>query len=270
MMRAASAIFITALSAALLASNSAALEAVSGEVCTRDRVKISYEHYKAGSGSVIIVCPGFYNSKTNRWMRKTVDLVFPAYDVIIFDFRGHGQSGGKFTWSAKEDMDVDAVLDYAKACGYKHIGIIAYSLGAAAAVNAAAARDDIESMVLISCPSSFRSIDFCFWEPGIFSDLKDNIDCKWEGKGARSGNIFLSKKDPIDAIGRIKHTAILFIHGDNDWVIKERHSKKLYAAANTYKEIEIIKGGLHAERLVQFHHDTVKKLILDWFAKTLG
>ena len=254
---------------ALLASNASAMETVSGAVYTRDNVKIAYEHYKGGSDSVIIICPGFYNSKANRWMRKTVDLVFPAYDAIIFDFRGHGQSGGKFTWSAKEDMDAGAVLDYAKACGYKHIGIIAYSLGAAAAVNAAAARDDIESMVLISCPSSFRGVDFHFWEPGMFSDLKDNIDCKWEGKGARAGNIFLSKKDPIDAIGKIKDTAILFMHGDNDWVIKDRHSKKLYAAANTRKDVIIIKRGLHAERLVQFHYDMMKKVILDWFSKTL-
>ncbi len=261
---------MTALSITLPASNIPAQEAVWGIVYTRDKINIAYEHYKNGSDSVVIVCPGFYNSKINRWMHKTVGLISPIYDVIIYDFRGHGQSGGKFTWSAKEDMDVDAVVDYAKACGYKHIGIVAFSLGAAAAVNAAAGRDDIDSMVLISCPTSFRRINFHFWEPEMFSDLKDDIDSKWQGKGARSANIFMPKKDPIDTIRQIKHAAILFIHGDRDWITKDRHSKKLFDAANTPKKLEIIKGGRHAERLVQFHADRIKELILEWFSKTLA
>jgi alpha-beta hydrolase superfamily lysophospholipase len=236
---------------------------------TKDNIDIAYEHYKNGSDSVIIVCPGFYNSKDNRWMRKTVDIISSTYDVIIFDFRGHGVSGGKFTWSAKERMDVDAVVDYAAACGYKHIGIIAFSLGAAAAVNSAAGRGDIDSMVLISCPSRFKTIDYHFWEREMFADLMDNIECKWQGKGARVSSMFLVKKDPIDSISLIKKTAILFIHGDKDWVIKAYHSQKLYEAARIRKKLEIIKGGLHAERLIQFHAGMMKELMLDWFSKTL-
>jgi pimeloyl-ACP methyl ester carboxylesterase len=241
----------------------------SGTLYTSDNVSIAYDRYSSGFDSVIIVCPGFYNSKSNRWMRKTVDLLSSSYDVIAFDFRGHGKSGGKFTWSAKERLDLDAVLDYAKSLGYKRMGITAFSLGAAAAINAASDRSDIGSMVLISCPSKISMIDFHFWEPGMLSDLKDNIECGWEGKGARTGNMFLKKNDPIDMVGRIKKTPILFVHGDNDWVIKDRHSKRLYEATLTEKRLEIIKGGLHAERLIQFDPDGMKKLILDWFSRTL-
>jgi pimeloyl-ACP methyl ester carboxylesterase len=245
------------------------LSSISGELGTSDGVAISYDQYKRGSDTVIVVCPGFYNSKSNRWMRETVDIVASKYDAIIFDFRGHGKSGGKYTWSAKEDLDVDAVLDYAKAQGYKHIGVVAFSLGAAAAVNAAAARDSVDSMVLISCPSSFRMVDFHFWEPAMLSDLFDNIGSKWQGKGAKADNIFIPKKDPIDNIGALKHTAVLFIHGDTDWVVKDRHSKKLYAAARQPKRLEIIKGGLHAERLIQADPEGMKALILGWFSDTI-
>lgn len=250
-----------------------ALSLLSGELRTSDNVTISYDHYKRGSDTVIIICPGFYNSKSNRWMRETVDIVTSKYDAIIFDFRGHGKSSGKYTWSAKEDLDVEAVLDYAKTQGYKHIGVVAFSLGAAAAVNAAATRNDVESMVLISCPSSFKMVDFHFWEPAMLSDLLDNIGCKWEGKGVRAGNIFIPKKDPIDNIGALKHTAILFIHGDKDWVVKDRHSRKLFDAAGpsaqSPKRIEIVKGGLHAERLIQADPEAMKALILGWFSDTI-
>ena len=241
----------------------------SGTVLTSDNVSISYDLSSGGHDSVIIVCPGFYNSKQNRWMRKTADMLSSSYDVLLFDFRGHGKSGGIFTWSAKEHLDLNAIIDYAKSRGYKKIGILGFSMGAAAAINTAADRNDITSMVLISCPSKISTINFNFWEPGMWSDLKDNIECKWEGKGARSGNMFLRKNDPIDAIGRIKHTPILFIHGDNDWVIKDRHSRKLYAAANTEKRLEIIKCGLHAERLIQYYPEEMKKIMLEWFSKTL-
>jgi len=242
---------------------------VSGILKTKDGVNISYDHYKHGSGAVIIICPGFFNSKENRWMRRSVDMLLDGYDVIIFDFRGHGKSSGRYTWSAKEDLDIDAVADYALSCGYKHIGILAFSLGAAAAINDAAKRNDIDSMVLISCPSSFQSMDFHFWEPGMFSDLKDNIECKWQGKGVRVGSIFTKKIGPVDSLRLIKHAAVFFIQGDSDWIIGTRHAKMLYEAAGTEKKLEIIKGGLHAERLLQFHYDSIRDMILDWFSKTL-
>jgi hypothetical protein len=104
----------------------------------------------------------------------------------------------------------------------------------------------------------------------MFSDLVDNITCGWEGKGARTASFFIPKDAPIDNMGRIKNSSILFIHGDDDWVVKDRHSRKLYNASVCNKAIEIIKGGLHAERLIQHNADKIKGLILGWFAKTLA
>lgn len=268
-MRKFSLIAIAAFTIALMPARAFPADtALHGILHTKDNINIAYDHYKAGSDSVIIICPGFFNSSRNRWMRKAAEIVYPEYDVIIFDFRGHGGSSGSYTWSAKEPMDVDAVIDYAKSQKYRHIGILAFSLGAASAVSAVAGRDDVDSMALVSCPYRFNMIDYHFWEPGMLSDLKDNFACGWEGKGARVSNLFMPKKDPIDTITRIKRTPILFIHGDKDWIVKPRHSRKLYAAAPGYKEIEIIEGGLHAERLIEFHEETMRKLITGWFSRT--
>ncbi len=236
---------------------------------TRDKVKIAYEHQRRGSDAVIIVAPGFFNSKTNRWMRKALELLGENYDTIIFDFRGHGDSGGKFSWSAKEHLDLEAVLNYAKSQNYQKIGILAFSLGAAASANLAAKRDDIDSMVLVSCPYSFWKIDYHFWKPAMFSDLKDNIECNWEGKGAKVTNILIPKPKPIKSITKIKETPIFFIHGDKDWIINDYHSQKLYQAAKVNKRIEVIKNGMHAERLIQQFPDKMKSLVLKWFSRTL-
>jgi len=236
---------------------------------TKDKVNLSFEHNRSGYRSLIVICPGFFNSKKNRWMRKTVELVSDCYDTFIFDFRGHGESSGKFTWSAKEYLDVEAVLDYVAGYKYNSIGILAYSLGAAASITAANKRKDVKAMVLVSCPFSFWQINYHFWQPEMLSDLKDNIDCDWEGKGARVGSLFRLKKKPINEIKKIKDIPILFIHGQRDWVIKDSHSQKLYAVVQGPKGIELIEDGLHAERMVQQNPERMKKLILNWFNQAL-
>ncbi|MBL7157243.1 MAG: alpha/beta hydrolase [Candidatus Omnitrophica bacterium] len=262
------AIFIT-----LLLSHPACLlagEITEGEVLTEDNVSIAYSHYKNGFKNVVIVCPGFYNSKKNRWMKKTVKMLSSEYDVIIFDFRGHGESSGKFTWAALEDRDVNAIVDYAKRDGYEKIGILGFSLGGSSAINAASKRErDITTMVLISTPTSFKAIDFHFWELGMFDDLFDNISCGWEGKGAKTTNKFKPEITPIESIKKIKSTPMLFIHGKNDWVVKRKHSEELFAAANEPKKLVIIKKDAHAERLIQKRYEEMRELILGWFGDTM-
>ncbi|MDD5072174.1 MAG: alpha/beta fold hydrolase [Candidatus Omnitrophica bacterium] len=244
--------------------------ALAGMVATTDGVNIAYDHYKNGFDSVVIVCPGFFNSKKNSFMKKTVEIVSSSYDVIIFDFRGHGESGGKFTWTSTEPLDLGAVLDYAAGCGYKKIGVIGFSLGAATAMNVAVNRPEIKSMILISAPFSFWDMNYHFWEPEMLSDLMANFECKWEGKGAKLDNIFLPKVKPIKSVAEIKEIPMLFIHGDRDWVIKDYHSRKLYDAAVTKnKRLAILHNGFHAERLIEKYPDRMKELMLGWFKETL-
>lgn len=243
----------------------------SPKLITQDGVEIAYERFKNGFDSLVVICPGFFNSKANNGIRKAIDIVSGSHDVTIFDFRGHGDSGGKFTWTAKEPLDLEAVLDYAAGSGYKKIGLLGFSLGAAVSIIVAAKRPEIKSMVLISTPYSFWDINYHFWEPEMFSDLKANMECNWDGKGAKIDHFFMEKERPIDLVGSIKNTSIMFIHGAKDWVIKDYHSKKLYNSATVYeKKLEIIGDGLHAERLIEQYPERIKDLVTGWFAKTLG
>ncbi|MFH2138529.1 MAG: alpha/beta hydrolase [Candidatus Omnitrophota bacterium] len=242
---------------------------INGILKTKDNIKISFEHRQNGFKKVIVVCPGFFNSKKNRWIQKTVNIISECYDAIVFDFRGHGDSNGKFAWSAKEHYDVEAVLEYAYSCGYAEVGILGYSLGAAASINAISRTQNVKSMVLISGPESFWQINYHFWEPEMFSDLKDNLECDWEGKGARVDVIFMKKPKPLTQVKYIENIPMFFIHGTRDWIIKDYHSQDLFKAASGKNKIELIKDGLHAERLIQQYPELMKKLILDWFNQTM-
>ena len=240
-----------------------------GTVLTQDKIQISYEHNKNGFSDIIIVCPGFFNSKKSRWIQKTVQILNAQYDTLVFDFRGQGESSGKFSWSAYEYKDLIAIHDHVASLGYKNIGILGYSLGAASSINAAGEGLKIKSMILISSPTSFWEINYHFWEPQMFEELKDNIECNWEGKGAKVDSLFIKKPKPIERIKKIKNIALLFIHGNKDWIIKETHSERLYDAASGNKQIQIIKNGLHAEKLLKQFPEKMERLLLDWFDKTM-
>ncbi len=238
-------------------------------VITEDKEKIGFDHFKSGKEKVIIIAPGFFNSKQFKLFQKIALDFTTFYDVIMFDFRGHGVSSGQFTWMARETNDLEVILDYATDYGYKSIGLLGFSLGAAIAIIVASKRSDMKSMVLISCPMSLWGIEYHFWEPEMFSDLVSNFKCNWQGKGARCDSMFHKKEKPIDCVKRIKNTNLFFIHGNKDWVIKHRHSEMLYNKAMVKKKIEIIDKGLHAERLFEQHPEKMKKLIIDWFSLTL-
>ena len=243
-----------------------------GFLHTVDKVSIAYEHGINESGGLVIICPGFFNSMQNRWMKAVVQMVAQKYDTLIFDFRGHGKSSGKFTWTAKERLDLEAILQYARQFKYSAIGILGFSLGAAVSLNTVGHAKEVASMVLVSAPISFWDINYHFWEPEMFSDLKDNFECGWEGKGARVGNLFLRKPKPLTQIRHIKDIPIMFIHGTKDWIIKAYHSQQLcdaYSVPENKKKLVLIKDGLHAERLVQHNREKMEELIMGWFQKTL-
>jgi len=237
---------------------------------TRDKIRLACEHGQNGFDSIVIVCPGFFNSKDNHLMKATVEMLSDKYDTFIFDFRGHGESSGLFTWLAKEHHDLGAVLDFVKTFKYKTIGILGYSLGAAVSINTVSHRDDVDCMVLISTPMNFWKINYHFWEPEMLSDLKDNFECEWKGKGARVNHFFIRKQEPIKEIKKIENTPVFFIHGQRDWIIKSYHSEKLYEASKGIKRLRVIEGGLHAERLLQRDYQGMKEDVLGWFSEYLN
>lgn len=237
-------------------------------VSAKDKIRIALTHYKRGFDKLIIISPGFFNNRKTLLVRKFIDFLLPFYDVICFDHRGHGNSGGVYTFGSREEKDLKAILDYTRSFGYTKIGLIGFSLGAAVALTVASRKDTIDSLALISCPANIWKIDYRFWEKGMLIDLIDFFGPIGEGKGVRLGNPFLRKRHPISYISKLD-TPALFIHGAKDWVIKPWHSRLLFDKKYKDKKIEIFEKGLHAEKLIDQYPKEIKNLVLDWFKYTL-
>jgi len=238
-------------------------------VTTGDGKCIALIHIKKGFSKVVIIAHGFYNNKDTFLFRGIAEAFSKEYDVIVFDFRGHGKSNGKFSWTALEQKDLQAVIAYAKDGHYGKIGVIGFSLGAAIALIEASNYQNIDSLVAVSTPVDPRSINYHFWEKDMWEDLMLNFGVKGQGKGFRPGNPFLKKIRPLDIVDKISPTPVLFIHGEKDWLVKPVHSQRLFERAKDPKALTIIKDGGHAERMFDVFPDQFMKICLDRFRETL-
>lgn len=241
-------------------------------VMTEDHHKIAVRHLKRGDDVAIILAHGFFNNKDTYLFKSIAEMLHKKYDVFAFDFRGHGRSTGLFSWTAYEPQDLRAVVSLVKEHGYKKIGIIGFSLGAATTLIEMSQNPvpEIKSIVAVSSPSDFWKIDFRFWEPEMLNDLKLNLGPKGKGKGVLPGNPFLPKVKPVDAVMQISDTPILFIHGSNDWLIKPKHSENLFNAAKAKAELKIMKGAGHAEKIFDVYPCEFETICLGWFQKTVS
>jgi pimeloyl-ACP methyl ester carboxylesterase len=249
-------------------SQDPALRRESFAVQTVDQHRIAFDWWHPDTGprqSAVIVCHGFFKSKQAGIFQRISRWLARDYDVITMDFRGHGASSGWFTFSAREQADLDAVLDWA-APRYARLSVIGFSMGAAVAINTAVQRREIRSVVAVSAPSSFRDVEAKFWTWGA---IRGGIEGLGRGSGCRFWNPFLRKRRPVDSIRQLA-IPVLLIHGTKDMIISDRHSRRLFDAAQGVKQLEIISGGSHAEGLFRHYPETFCRVVEEWFALTLG
>src|SRR5260370_659943 len=97
---------------------------------TEDGVPIDAAHLPGPGDLAIVVAPGF----TLSWQRPNVWRIANRFNrmagVVIFDFRGHGRSGGLSTLGDREIKDLDVAVAYARELGYRRIAVVGFSMGA--------------------------------------------------------------------------------------------------------------------------------------------
>ena len=241
----------------------------SGYCVTSDQHKVHYDQHRSGHNKVIIIAHGFFNSKQSVLLNDLVMSVSDEYDVIVFDFRGHGKSSGLFYWTSREYKDLLAVLDYAH-LQYIKIGVMGFSLGGSTSIITATKTKYIDSLVLVSAPCELEKVEYRLWELDPENDLWFGLLKEGgKGKGVRPGPFWHKKEKPIDVIDKIT-APVLYIHGDRDWVVKEWHSQELHRKTKSLKDLVIIKNGPHAEYLIRKFKDKIVQLTKKWFHSTMS
>ena len=202
------------------------------------------------SNTTIILCHGWGTNKSDILPSTFALNMRAGYNLLYFDFRNHGESGGNRTSLSRfESEDVSAALAYlkkSKPAGSRHVGIYGLSMGASAAIAAAAMHPEIEAVAAESPFSSFNDIIKRFAK--LYYRLPEYpfVPVTLGFVRARLG---FNPNDyaPEKYIALISPRPLLLIQGEVDQRMPRQVGEKLYAAAGEPKELWVVKNADHAE-----------------------
>jgi len=200
---------------------------------------------RADATTTIVVCPGYRSSKAD--MLGISNFLWKAgHTVLAFEYYGHGtQVGTPVTLGYREMEDFMGAVEYAqqRAPG-THLGVMAYSMGAAVAIMCSAHLPEIEAIIADSPFATHTSVvDYnvrraMHMPSAPFAWLADYL------LGWRAGYHF-RQVEPLRDIAQIAPRPILLIHGGKDTVVDPHDAPLLYAAAQEPKELWMVAQADH-------------------------
>ena len=214
-----------------------------------DGVRLSawWFHHAEASASVIVAHGHGGNKESSLWVAAEL---FPRFNVLLLDLRGHGQSGGERTSVGfLERLDILAAVRWLDAeLGERPIGVLGISMGGATAILAAGLeeRPRIAAVVADSPFARLRSpvlAAICGrGYPRAVSPVLAWSVCtiaSWQVRARRA-------LDPIDVVERIAPRPLLIIHGEADALTPVENAYALYQRAGQPKELWVAPGVEHA------------------------
>ena len=196
----------------------------------------------------VIVCHGHGGNKVSSlWI--AADL-YPRFNVLLLDLRGHGQSGGERTsLGYLERLDIHgavAWLDDQTPPGPRPIGVLGVSMGAATAILAAADSPRIAAVAADSPFARLRNpVRAAICQRGYPRAVSPML--AWCVCTAASWRLRVrGGLDPIDVVDRVAPRPLLIVHGEADELIPVEDAYALYARAGEPKQLWIVPDVTHA------------------------
>jgi dipeptidyl aminopeptidase/acylaminoacyl peptidase len=187
-----------------------------------------------------------------------------GFAVLIFNFRGKGDSGGNLDilgWT----RDLKAMVDYLSTLpevDKSRLYLLGFSGGAAVAVYVAAQGKRVSAVAACACPAEFTFFTKVE-DPQSLIDHFRSIDAIRDGDFPPSVREWLNGfklVKPINYVAKISPRPLLLVHGSNDETVALSHAHKLYARAGEPKRLVIVEGAGHRLR----QNDEAMVIVLDW------
>jgi dipeptidyl aminopeptidase/acylaminoacyl peptidase len=194
-----------------------------------------------------------------------------GYNVLMFDFRGHGRSEGQHvSMGYYERQDLLGAVDYLRGRGIDRVGVLGFSMGGAVAMATAPHTEAIRAVV---SDGGFARLSDAITAgvrerhlPGFLASLV-GYPILWL-MGLRLG-CSLGGADPIRWVDEIAPRALFIIHGALDPFVTVADARELYAAASEPKEIWIVPEAGH-RRADRHYPDEYRHRVLAFFDQWLA
>ena len=197
--------------------------------------------------ATVVLVHGFAASTTDAAVVRQAEVLrADGFDVVSYDSRGHGGSGGLCTLGDLESHDVAAALVSARSTGLPVISVGA-SMGAIAVLRAAATcGEELAGVVAISCPAAWRAprsargilaAALTQTRPGraiASRHLKVRLSPGWS-----------APEPPCELVRRIA-APVAIIHGDRDHFVCARDGAEIYRNCRPPRRLDLVPGMGHA------------------------
>ncbi len=180
------------------------------------------------------------NRASGLWIAER--LVREGFDVVAYDSRAHGDSGGDAcTYGYYEKRDLARVLDQ---LGAKRVVLVGASLGAAVALQTAA---DDARVVAVVASAVFTDLESIARERAPWFASERQIR-EALAIAERDGKFEAAAVSPVEAARRIRVPGLV-IHGADDRETRPDHSRRVFAALAGPKHLLVVPGAGHNDAL---------------------
>lgn len=213
-----------------------------------------------------------------------------GYDILTFDFRGHGQSECPPTYTPRQwvtDRDLDDMRGAAAFAqrwleehGYpREFGVFGISRGACAAILVALENRQIRAIVSDGAYSTDTTIEYFMkrWAY-IFARVRFVYEnhpptfwrfLRWAMMHFARREFKCRFPSVRKAIRRLTPRPMLFIHGEKDSYLPVEQSRRLYALAPQPKALWIAPGARHNQAVI-LHPEFYARLTIGFFHRHLA
>lgn len=172
-------------------------------------------------------------------------LVEGGMDVVTYDARGHGSSGGHCSLGDLECHDVAAAVGLARERSDRVV-LVGASMGAIAVLRHAAADARLAGVVVVSCPARWELPRT--WRAILAALLTRTrpgraVAARWLGVRVAPGR-FLA--DPPVLLASRVQSPLAIVHGLADRFIPPAAARELHDAAREPRRLDLVPGMAHA------------------------
>ena len=197
-------------------------------------------------------------------MELAARLIYLGYNVLLFDLRAHGTSGGdKVSGGVNEQQDVLGAFDYLVGRGVYSdtIGVLGFSMGASTSLLAVVQEPEIQALVADSpyadaseliAQETVRKTPFPSWLVPVFIPTAKLMADHFYG-------IDVSTLVPEQTVTGISYP-ILVIHGTEDTRIPFDHGVRVHEASNSESKIWLVPGVEHVDAFLTHPNEYVERV----------
>jgi alpha-beta hydrolase superfamily lysophospholipase len=201
-----------------------------------------------GARAIVVLVHGFSASKDDRSVVALAQqLLERGLDVVSYDGRGHGASGGTCTLGDLEHLDVAAAVAWARQRSPRVV-LVGASMGGVAVLRhaAGAAGAGVAGVVAVSSPAEWRMP--LRVRALLTGGLTRTTPGRWVSArrlGVRVHPVWTSPEPPRQLAARVT-SPLAIVHGHRDRLIPPRAALDLYAGGGGSRRLLLVPGMGHA------------------------